>query len=204
MDPAGAATRLQEASVASRQLCALWKSSKNAKVLHQKPPVAVSTGRVLEAVQRSNSLLPQLGTALLAASCAADIGVMQPQIRSLLRSLFEDRLPELLVSLLIWLQQRPSSLLLQQHEAAGASRGTLHSIGGMWIACLQCMATLTRLLLRCHNKVSGAAACALQLIQQADKKGEHGQGCASSCKPRCAAPPIQAVNCICLDNVIKH
>jgi hypothetical protein len=129
---------------------------------------------VLDAVQRSNRLLAQLCESLDYKVLAADFDAFKSQADGFLRSLIGVvKLPELLISLLIWLQQRPEFLLLQQHETAAASEGTLHSIGGMWTSCLACFFQVLRLLLWCYDQVPNTSEHALQLLQQADKQGEH-------------------------------
>ncbi|KAF6263339.1 hypothetical protein COO60DRAFT_1458110 [Scenedesmus sp. NREL 46B-D3] len=89
----------------------------------------------------------------------------------MLRGLFDDQLPELLVSLLVWLQQRSKCLLLRQQEAVAARQGRVNSTGGLWVWCLACLEALAGLLSQCRRKgTCSTTQHAVQLIQQLSEK----------------------------------
>jgi hypothetical protein len=165
-DPAGAPEHgLQDACIAAKQLSSLWNSSKNAKLLRQKPPAAALAGPALEAVRSSNSLLSYLVEAMSTKTDHDELNTM------FLSSCFDEyKLPELLVSLLVWLQQRPKALMMMQHEAAAANAGTLQSLSGMWSSCLACLARLAWLLMSRCEQDPRVSDYRLQLIQKADQE----------------------------------
>lgn len=149
---------LQQAGEAAKQLSSLWKATQHARLLRRPPPdaaaAAASSDPAVQAMQSSMLLLHKLTAALAevqrmlpSAGDAASRVTLEQLLHDLLT---EQRLPQLLARLLMWLQQRPECLftakqgeaLAGQAASAAAADGPSASVWFLWQHCMACLANL--------------------------------------------------------------
>jgi hypothetical protein len=167
-------TMVHRACEAAKQLRSLWSVSESAQLLDQLPPAATPTGAAREALQSSNMLMMQLGADLTLLGVAADTDHPPQAMSELLQCLFVDaQLPELLAKLLVWLQQRPEFLLLQQPEAAALLASVELSTGNFWLGCLMCSRYLFVSLLKpCSRGDQRVTQYAKQAVETFEELGK--------------------------------